>query len=214
MQFWLENPNVILKHEYLTELWPDSGMNTTRKMNAMSRLILILTCIGLFVSKQKEKVGITGVTSLAAIAALYYYKERAVEGFTESECVSNEHEEVPVEPAPMRIVDTRNPFQNVMVPEYGTNAAEREAIREEDLEDAFDNVKKNTVRLFQNDDEIEDEDVKSKLFSSLGDNYMFASSMRNYASNPNMGVMNNQNAFAEFCYGKMSSIKENGIHPQ
>lgn len=217
MQFWLENPNVILQN--LTEVWPSEEMGTTQKLNAISRLIFVLTGVGLCFSKNKEKIGITGVTSLALIAAIFYYKER--EGFQDvSQSQVNELEvhmpkvKCEVMEPPEKSVEMHNPFNNVMVPEYGTKAAERPAIKEEDLEETFDKVKANTVRLFQNDDEIEDEEVKNKLFSSLGDNYLFASSMRNYVSNPNTAVMNNQNAFAEFCYGQMSSIKENGIHPE
>lgn len=212
--FWLENPNVILQD--ITEVWPNADMGTAQKLNAISRLILALTGLGLFVSKDKEKVGITGVTSLALIAAIFYYKER--EGF-QCQAVIPVVEPVvePVaEPCMEKrvVIEKNNPFNNVMVPEYGTKMAERPAIKEDDLEEAFDKVKENTVRLFQNEDEIEDEEIKNKLFSSLGDNYLFANSMRNYVSNPNTAVMNNQNAFAEFCYGQMSSIKENGIHPE
>lgn len=214
MQFWLENPNVILQD--LTEVWPSDEMGTTQKLNAISRLIFVLTGAGLCFSRNKEKVGITGATSLALIAAIFYYKGR--EGFEVAPEVDTHVAEVKCEVAPPlvaeRPVEMHNPFNNVMVPEYGTKAAERPAVREEDLEETFDKVKANTVRLFQNDDEIEDDEVKDKLFSSLGDNYLFASSMRNYVSNPNTAVINNQNAFAEFCYGQMSSIKENGIHPE
>ena len=111
-------------------------------------------------------------------------------------------------------LDERNPFGNVMVPEYGTPSAERVAAPERQTERIYDKVKNNTIKLFQNEDEIEDGEIKDKLFASLGDNYMFASSMRNYVTNPNTSVMNNQGAFAEFCYGKMGSIKEAGIHPR
>lgn len=214
--FWLENPNVILQD--ITEVWPNADMGTAQKLNAISRLILALTGVGLFVSKDKEKVGITGVTSLALIAAIFYYKER--EGFQEMIPVVEPDMEPVVEPVvnpcmeKKMMIEQNNPFNNVMVPEYGTKMAERHAIKEDNMEEVFDKVKENTVRLFQNEDEIEDEEVKNKLFSSLGDNYLFANSMRNYVSNPNIAVMNNQNAFAEFCYGQMSSIKENGIHPE
>lgn len=111
------------------------------------------------------------------------------------------------------VLDERNPFGNVMVPEYGTASAERAAAPERQTEQIYDKVKSNTIKLFQNEDEIEDGEIKDKLFASLGDNYMFASSMRNYVTNPNTSVMNNQGAFAEFCYGKMGSVKEAGIHP-
>lgn len=107
----------------------------------------------------------------------------------------------------------KNPFHNVLVPEYGTDAAERPRPDEDQFQRIYDAVKSNAVEVFHNEDEIEDEDIKSKLFQSLGDNYTFENSMRNYVTNPSISVAGDQDAFANYCYGDMCSTKEMGIHP-
>lgn len=107
----------------------------------------------------------------------------------------------------------KNPFHNVLVPEYGTAAVERPRPDESQFQKIYEAVKSNAVEIFHNEDEIEDGEIKSKLFQSLGDNYTFEHSMRNYVTNPSISVAGNQDAFANFCYGGMCSMKEVGIHP-
>ena len=52
------------------------------------------------------------------------------------------------------------------------------------------------------------EHIKKKLFSDLGDNYNFDFSMRNFYTNPNTTIPNDQGGFANFCFGDMVSAKE------
>ena len=47
-----------------------------------------------------------------------------------------------------------------------------------------------------------------KLYQDLGENLVFQQSMRNFYTNPNTTIPNDQNAFANFCYGNMPSQKE------
>jgi hypothetical protein len=50
--------------------------------------------------------------------------------------------------------------------------------------------------------------IAEKLFYDLGDNFDFEQSMRPFYSNPATEIPNDQTAFAEFCYGGMTSCKE------
>ena len=52
---------------------------------------------------------------------------------------------------------------------------------------------------------------KGKLFRDLGDSLTFQNQMRNFYSMPNTQIPNNQKAFAEFCFGDMTSCKEGNI---
>jgi hypothetical protein len=47
-----------------------------------------------------------------------------------------------------------------------------------------------------------------KLYQDLGENLTFQQSMRNFYTNPNTTIPNDQKSFADFCYGNMSSHKE------
>ena len=51
-------------------------------------------------------------------------------------------------------------------------------------------------------------EISEKLFSDLGSNMQFEQSMRQFTSNPNTTIPNDQGAFADFCYGSMISCKE------
>ena len=39
--FWLDNPNVLLNKNQITEIWPQDNFSLDRKLNAITRLILI-----------------------------------------------------------------------------------------------------------------------------------------------------------------------------
>ena len=41
-KFWIENPSILINLNNITELWPTSDMNKNQKLNALSRLIIIL----------------------------------------------------------------------------------------------------------------------------------------------------------------------------
>ena len=51
-------------------------------------------------------------------------------------------------------------------------------------------------------------DITDKLFKSLGDQFEFEQSLRPFYSNPSTTIPNDQQSFAEFCYGSMISCKE------
>ena len=58
------------------------------------------------------------------------------------------------------------------------------------------------VSNFDNTDGIRD-----KLFKDLGDNFQFDKSMIQFTTTANSRVANDQSAFAEYCYGGMTSCK-------
>ena len=45
--FWLYNPMVLFDKDEILEFWPSKKMTLTRKMNAITRTIVLLTLIGL-----------------------------------------------------------------------------------------------------------------------------------------------------------------------
>jgi hypothetical protein len=54
-------------------------------------------------------------------------------------------------------------------------------------------------------------EFEDRLFRDLGDNYEFSNSMRSYFATPNTRIANDQNAFAQYCYGSMISCKEGNL---
>ena len=51
-------------------------------------------------------------------------------------------------------------------------------------------------------------DIADKLIKDLGEQYVFEQSLRPFHSIPSTTIPNDQQAFAEFCYGSMVSCKE------
>jgi hypothetical protein len=51
-------------------------------------------------------------------------------------------------------------------------------------------------------------DIADKLFKDLGEQYVFEQSLRPFYSNPSTTIPNDQEAFADFCYGSMGSCKD------
>ena len=69
-EFWLSNPTVLLHKDYVSELWPNSGTPLETKLNAGSRLIIVLSVLGYLVTMNMSFI-IIGFVTLAIIAVLY-----------------------------------------------------------------------------------------------------------------------------------------------
>ena len=48
MQFWINEPTILLNKEYIFELWPTDSMCYEQKMNAITRLIILFTILKYF----------------------------------------------------------------------------------------------------------------------------------------------------------------------
>ena len=68
---WVNNPTILLDKNTLFEIWPTQQMCYERKINAMSRLIIILTILG-FILTQSVKIIIIGFITLIVIYLFYY----------------------------------------------------------------------------------------------------------------------------------------------
>jgi hypothetical protein len=82
--FWLNNPNILFKTGEISNIWPSDEMTFEEKLNAMTRLVILLTGIGFLITK-KTKVALSGLVTLGAIILLYLIKKNkasAKEGYT------------------------------------------------------------------------------------------------------------------------------------
>ena len=67
---WLNDPTILLKQNKLNELWPTSIMTTEEKINAITRLIILLTFLG-YLLTLSFKIIFIGLITLASIIILY-----------------------------------------------------------------------------------------------------------------------------------------------
>ena len=61
--FWLDNPNSLLNKSHISQIWPTSELTMNEKLNAITRLIIILTVIGYIMTKD-IKIIISSIINL------------------------------------------------------------------------------------------------------------------------------------------------------
>ena len=189
-EFWINNPNVLLQN---IDLWPISSMNKNEKFNAISRLIILLTLIG-FIFSRSMPILVSGTISLAAIIFLFYLKDpkkTVKENLVSSMNYENSKPD--------------NPMSNVLLPEIQFDPERPAAPPAYENEDKINN---NTKEMVVKTSFNNEEDIKQKLFKDLGDEIEFDRSMRNFNSTASTTIPNDQDKFAEFCYGNMPSCKD------
>jgi len=69
-EFWLSDPTVLLHKDHISELWPKNGTTLETKLNAGSRLVIILSILG-YLFTMNISFFIIGFITLAIIGGLY-----------------------------------------------------------------------------------------------------------------------------------------------
>ena len=217
--FWATNPNILFDSQYVMEFFPVENMTYNQKLNAITRTVIILALLTFFTSGN-IRVIIVSIITLFAIFILHYYhmkeannkkkstllKETIKEGFSNPANDYLESENIQISDEVFDEPTPENPFSNVMMTDYDYNPDKKPAppaftknVNEQILEDAKQLVVKSNP---------DQPDIADKLFKDLGEQYVFEQSLRPFHSNPSTTIPNDQQAFAEFCYGSMVSCKE------
>ena len=193
--FWLENPNVLLNKNYITEIWPNSDFDLARKLNAITRIIIIMAILGYFLTKSPY-IPISAVVSLIVLVIIYKSKgkDSIKEGF-KNEFLEPDKEVDKILQKEFTMPTKKNPVMNILMNEYKENPHRKPAAP------AYND----TVHKEINENATTQD---KRLFKNLGDNLSFENSMRNFYAMPNTQIPNNQKDFAEFCYGNMPSCKD------
>lgn len=216
--FWSENPNVLFDPKHILEFFPIEPMSYNQKLNAVSRIVILLAIIGFAISQNFRLIIVTAIT-MGAIFMLHYYHEKDLLK-TESKKVNIIDKENFDNPA-LDYLDSKrikhlstifddptpgNPFSNVLMTDYEFNVDKRPA------PPAFNQNVNNTIlasaKKMVSDSNPDQPDIADKLFKDLGEQLEFEHSLRQFTTNPNTTIPNDQAAFAEFCYGSMISCKE------
>jgi hypothetical protein len=199
-QFWLYNPNILFRSDEIHNIWPSNDMTFEDKLNAISRLVIILTIVG-YLSMKKTKILLSGILTLGAIILLYTLKNKKAtkkEGFT-----SNKLNDILK--ANFTEPTLTNPAMNVLLPEINENPNRQEAAP------AFAPVIESDMNKKTKDfisKEFNDPNIDERLFNDLGDNFNFDQSMRAWHPTPNTTIPNDQQSFAEYCYGDMIACRD------
>jgi hypothetical protein len=75
IQFWSNDPTILFNKEYILELWPTTSMCYEQKLNAISRLIILLTILG-YILTMSKRVIFVGILTLLVIFILYRMRKQ------------------------------------------------------------------------------------------------------------------------------------------
>ena len=198
VSFWLQNPKVLMNKKYITQVWPSASMNLEEKINAITRLVIVLTIVGFALTRSMKLIASFIVTIIILVVLYNTQKSRELtkkikktmtEGFTSPEYyeMTKSSYTQPTE---------KNPLMNVTLPQINEDPDRKPAAP------AYNKAVEAEIN-----DKVK-EGLDPRLFKDLGDSIDFENSMRQFYATPSTTIPNDQKAFAEFCYGSMRSCKE------
>ena len=224
--FWTNEPTILFNKNYILEFWPSPNMCYERKLNAITRIIFLITILG-FIITGSYKMLITGFITITVIFGLYKMRKQKLtnkimkEGFSTN--TLNNDSLSPMDNAQIKINsdnltsfvktefqtgDKRNPFSNVLLTDIMDNP-ERKAAPPSFNTDIDESITKNikkTVQLLNPGIN----NTNKQLYGDLWENFELDQSNRSFFSTANTRIANDQTAYAQFLYGNMPSGKSSG----
>lgn len=194
--FWLDDPKILFNINHITEILPPSNGSFQQKLNAITRLVILLTLVG-FIGTGSYNVLVSSAVTLVILVIVFkthqtknakkeLIKQIKKEGFANPEIYKSTKNSF-TQPT------KKNPLMNVLLPEITEEPERKPAAPSFNQE-----VEK----------EINKKAADPRLFLDLGDKINFDSSMRNFYTTANSTIPNDQKGFAEFCFGDMPSCKD------
>ncbi len=186
-------------------------MSREDKLNAISRLVILMCIIG-YAATHNEKLFLIGGITLALIVSMYHWKKQ--EGFKKFSDLADEKKEKQKKKVEFAdVLETQfhpttkqNPFGNVLLTDIGDHPERNAAapsFHPKVQSDIVKAVKKQTQMLHSDMD-----GTNKQIYGDLLENYNLDKSLARFYATPNTRVANDQGAFAQFLYGGMHSSKE------
>jgi len=225
--FWTNDPSVLFNKDSITQLWPNQKMTNEAKMNAVSRLVILLTILG-FMLTRNIKIIFIGAITLAILFTVYKFRKQILvnsliqnvgttEGFsnkmttdskisTDSKTTYNPVTLETVLRSNFHPTTKKNPFGNVLLTDIA-DSPNRLAAAPSFNPDVYDDidsaVKKQSQMLNPGI-----KNTNKQLYGDLKGNYDLDNSMMRFYSTANTRVENDQGSFSQYLYGDMYSGKE------
>jgi len=202
--FWLNNPAILLNKKHISEIWPLSTLNFEDKLNALTRLIILLTILG-YLATRSMKIVVTAIITVVVVVIIYKSRKHqdikkkagenvAKEGFTNPALYQETRDS-------FTTPTKANPLMNVLLPEIKYNPKRKPAAP------SFNSAVEKEIN-----EKAGNVGPDPRLFLDLGDSLSFENSMRSFHPTANTKIPNDQTAFAQYLYGNMPSCKEgNGL---
>lgn len=226
LQIWINDPTILFNKDHIMDLWPTQNMCYEEKLNAITRLVIIITILG-YILTFSLRILIVGLITICAIYVLYKMKKPKItkdhmkEGFEikgnevtglfdKSTTITNPVTLDTVIKSEFKEGDKKNPFSNVLLTEIMDNPDRKSAppaFNPDVDEDITKYVKKSVQSMNPGIN-----NTNKQLYSSLWDNFELDQSNRIFYSTANTKVVpGDQSAFANFLYSDMPSAKESTV---
>lgn len=213
--FWSDNPNILLQNP--SELFPVENMTYNQSLNAITRLVILITIV-LFIFFRKWTFIFISFITLSSIWTLHQhhmgkFQKKKVSFYESANSIENFQNKNPAtellgKPNPdiFQKPSSSNPFSNTLITDYDYNPNKKPAPPSFNIntnDDILNKAKQTVI-----DCNPGQPDIADKLFRDLGEQLVFEQSMRPFYSTASTTIPNDQASFAEFCYGSMISCKE------
>jgi hypothetical protein len=224
--FWSNEPTILLNKDYIFDLWPSSNMLYEQKLNAITRLIIVLSILG-YVLTMSPRILIAGIVTLVLIMILYKMRKQKLtnelmkesfqlQGLEEASSDSGGkrmNDGTTTNPVTMETIlktefkegTKRNPFSNVLLTEI-MDEPNRKSAPPSFNPDVDEDITKDVKRAVQ----LMNPGIKNtskQLYGDLYENFNLDQSNRVFFSTANTKVANDQGAFAKYLY---SDLKYSG----
>ena len=215
--FWTENPNVLFE---AMEFFPVETMTYAQKLNSITRVVIVVSVL-LFLLTRNATIFLVFLVTMGAIAMVYYNHTPAKKSvrFSLDENFEDRSEGLAkhtlksenkyINPNLFDDSKPTNPFSNVLLTDYEYNPNKKPAPASYNRANTQDILTQ--AKEFVKTANPDQPDIADKLFKDLGEELQFEQSMRPFYSTPATTVPNDQQAFADFCYGSMISCKEGNM---
>lgn len=213
--FWSNEPTILLNKEYIFDFWPSSNMMYEQKLNAITRLVIVISILG-YVLTMSPRILIAGIVTLALIMILYKMRKQKLtkELMKESFAVRDEAEKntsfsTTTNPVTLETIlktefkegTKRNPFSNVLLTDI-MDEPNRKSAPPSFNPDVDEEITKDVKRAVQ----LMNPGIKNtskQLYGDLYENFNLDQSNRVFFSTANTKVANDQGAFAKYLYSDM-----------
>ena len=185
-EFWPKEPRILLKRP--NEFWPTPEMHITERLNAITRF-LIYASVLLTLLKNDSFYLLFMVILLLVI--MMTGKTRQIDSmFTSLQPAHNFPKQNRMTKKKCQTPTNQNPFANVLMTDYENNPNRDPACPIDYINDDIDNV------------------FYSKYPRDKYDVFNTKFEQRQFFSTANTMIPNDQNAFAQYCYGSKPTCKE------
>lgn len=205
--FWMNDPNVIFDKDHFFEFFPTEEMTFNQKMNAITRLTIIVSFI-LFAFTKNIWVLITMILTVISIVLYHHHKcPKKTENYENPAQVylKQSGKQIPSSDNLFEESNSKNPLANVMVTDYEFNSTRKPA-----PPTSNETILKNAKKMVE-EQNPNHPNISEKLFKDLNEELNFEQSMRPFYSTANTTIPNDQSGFIDFCYGDSVSCKEGNL---